>query len=133
MSTFRLKVTTPDRVFFDGDVEKIILRTTAGDTGIMHDHINYVATLRIGKLIVKTRKDAREATISGGVIEMSNGVANVLTTAAEWIDEIDIERAVNARKRAEENLRGNNLSKNESRINEAALRRAVNRINSKGL
>ncbi|MGL5440210.1 MAG: ATP synthase F1 subunit epsilon [Filifactoraceae bacterium] len=130
MSTFRLKVTTPDKIFYNDDVEEIIVRTTVGDTGIMSNHIDYVATLRVGRLLIKNGKDTREATISGGVLEVSNGLANIITTSAEWIEDIDIHRAEQAKKNAEEKLKSN-LSKNEERIYEAALRRAVNRIGIK--
>lgn len=127
MSTFRLKITTLDKVFFDDQVEQIVIRTTAGDVGILHDHIDYVATLRIGKLSIINGKTTKEAAISGGVIEMAGGVANVLTLSAEWADEINIKRAEEAKLRAEKNLEGK-LSKNEARVQEAALRRAINRI-----
>ncbi len=45
MKTFKLKIITPEKVFFDGDTEQVIVRTTEGDTGVLYGHENYVANL----------------------------------------------------------------------------------------
>ena len=47
MSTFHLKVLTVDRVFFDGDVDRVVVRTTQGDTGILPRHVKYRTSVRI--------------------------------------------------------------------------------------
>lgn len=129
MAAFNLQIVTPDRLFFEGEVDAVIVRTTEGDVAIFKDHINYVATLDIGHAKIKNGENYKDAVISGGFIQVGEDKTTIVTEAAEWPEEIDLERAKRAKERAERLM-----SQKEEGIDaiavEAKLRRAITRINS---
>ncbi|MDE6578976.1 MAG: F0F1 ATP synthase subunit epsilon, partial [Ruminiclostridium sp.] len=102
MTPFKLEIYTPDKLFFDGETENLIVRTTVGDKGILARHEDYVAALPIGKLKVKIDGNFRVAAISEGTIKVSCDKTVILTQSCEWADEIDVERAKTAKTKAEE-------------------------------
>lgn len=126
---FKISVITPDRVFYDGETELIILTGTAGALAVMNDFQPSVIPLKIGSLKIKNEDGSYSvAACSSGLLTMSPAnEATVLLDSAEWIDEIDLERAIDAKKRAE-----NRLSIESPEIDfvraKAALQRAINRI-----
>ena len=130
MSTpFRLKVITPDKEFFDGETAQIIVRTSQGDTGILANHVKYVANLPVGILKIKMPDGKfRPAAISGGMVKVSKEKTTIIVTAAEWSDEIDLERAKRAEENARELLKAQKSSFEFERAN-LKLKRALNRIN----
>lgn len=128
MKPFTLKIITPEKVFFSGETEQIIVRTTEGDIGVLAGHESYVADLPAGPFRVKLGKDFKIAAISGGVLKVSKDSVKILAMAAEWADEIDLDWA----KRSQEDaLKRLNESKSdfEHRRAEMKLKRALNRIN----
>lgn len=126
MTLFKLEIITPDKVFFDGEVENVIVRTTVGDKGILARHEPYVAALPIGKLKVKIDGQFRVAAISEGVIKVSSDKTVILAQSCEWGDEIDLERAEAAKRKAEEKMEQS--EDKEYLIAEYKLKRAINRI-----
>ena len=126
MTPFKLEIITPDKVFFSGEVENVIVRTTVGDKGILARHEPYVAALPIGKLKVKIDGQFRIAAISEGVIKVSSDKTVILSQCCEWGDEIDLERAEAAKRKAEEKMEKSD--EREYLIAEYKLKRAINRI-----
>lgn len=127
MATFHLKVLTIDRVFFDGEVERAIVRTTEGDTGILPNHTNYLAAIGIGALTVFSHESSRVAAISGGFVDVSKEGTVVLARTCEWADEIDLNRAREAEERAQAMLQ-QQASAKEHDLAGIRLKKAVNRI-----
>lgn len=84
-SEFLLQVVTPDKVFYDDEVEMIITRTTKGDRGILKDHIPFVAGLVEGNLKIKKDGNFKEAKISGGFVTVDKEKTTILTESAQWI------------------------------------------------
>lgn len=128
MSLFHLKIVTPNRVVFDSNVTKIVVRTINGDVGILKGHINFVAPLFVGAIKVMEQSEFKIGAISGGLIKVSKTQTVILTPTFEWVDEIDVERA----NRAKENAIGyiNNPTKTHTiEIAELKLKKAINRIN----
>lgn len=130
-STFRLQIVTPDRMFYDEEVEMIIARTVDGDVGILANHALLVSPLSIGKIRVKKDGKFKEAAISEGFVQVEEDYTRVLTDSAEWPEEIDIERAEAAKQRAEERLKTDRSNIDVMRA-EAALQRATNRLTVAG-
>lgn len=127
MRSFKLKIITPEKVFFDDETEQIIVRTTEGDIGVLAGHENYVSDLPPGPFRVKINGEFKVAAISGGVLKVSKEVTTILAMAAEWAEDIDLEWA----KRSQEDaLKRLNESKSdfEQRLAELKLKRALNRI-----
>ncbi len=126
---FKLSVITPDRTFFDGETEQLIVRGTEGYFGVMHDYQPSVIPLEIGSLKIKNEDGTMSlAACSSGIFTMKNSNAKVLLDSAEWIDEIDLERALEAKKRAETRLSQTGNKDIDFMRAKAALKRAINRI-----
>lgn len=127
MSTFHLKVLTVDRVFFDGDVDRVVVRTTQGDIGILPRHVKYLAALGIGGLTIFSEGASRMAAVAGGFVDVSAEGTVILARTCEWADEIDISRAREAEAQAKAKLQ-QQLSEHEQDIASIKLKKAVNRI-----
>ncbi len=128
MTPFKLQIITPDRVFFDGTTDNVIVRTTVGEKGILASHEPYVAALTIGRLRVRVDGEFKVAAISSGTIKVDKDKTVILADSCEWGDEIDLERAMLAKKLAEEKLSDASLSGTQLDIAEFKLKRALNRI-----
>lgn len=126
-NTFYVEILTPDRKFFWGDVESIIINTPSGQIGMLKDHMPMVALVEVG--IVKIKKDGNwlEAVLGQGFMEVKQNRTIILADTAEWPDEIDINRAKAAKERAMERiLRRENQT--EYIRSQAALARAMARL-----
>ena len=131
MATFRLQVVSMDGLLYDGEVQRIKLRTIHGDLAILARHMNYVTAIGMGTATV-TMEDVteRKAACIGGMLTMMNNLCRVIPTTWEWGEDIDLERAKDAKRRAEERLAETNLDE-MARVNaEAKLYRALVRISS---
>ena len=127
MSTFHLKVLTADRTFFDGEADRVIVRTTQGDVGILPGHVRYLAALGVGGLTIKSNGTSRVAAVSGGFVEVAPEGTTILARTCEWADEIDLNRAREAQERAQALLH-QQLSGREADVAQLRLKKAVNRI-----
>ena len=131
MATFRLQIVTMDGLIYEGEVQRIKLRTIHGDLAILARHMNYVTAIGMGTATV-TMEDGteRKAACIGGMLTMMNNLCRVIPTTWEWGEDIDLERAKDAKRRAEERLAESNLDE-MARVNaEAKLYRALVRISS---
>ncbi|MDO5708301.1 MAG: F0F1 ATP synthase subunit epsilon [Andreesenia angusta] len=129
MSQFLLEIITPERKFFEGDVERVVARSISGDIAILANHIPLVTPLEISILKIKAGNEELKAAISSGYMEVSKEKTTLIVDAAEWPDDIDLERAEAARQRAEERLRSGKDT--DVARAEMALNRAINRISAK--
>ena len=133
MSTYHLEVVSMDGLDFDGEVQKLLLRTIDGDVEILARHTDYCTAIGMGTARV-TMADGteRKAACIGGMLSVLKGEVKVFPTTWEWSEEIDIERAKAAKAKAEERLSDQFLDK-EARIRaEAKLYRALVRLGSTG-
>lgn len=127
MALFSLKVVTSNGIFFDEDVNMVILRCVNGDLGILKGHAPLISLIGIGKLRIKQNGKFKEAAIAGGYVEVNKENVLIVCDAVEWPNEIDIERVKKAKERAEERLRNSDGIDIERA--EVALKKAINRIN----
>ena len=132
MKTFPLKIGTPDGLLFDGQVERIMVRSMTGDLAILAGHTHYVTALGMGKAyIVMEDGTRRNAACIGGMLTVMDGVCHVMATTWEWEEDIDTERAEAARAKAEEKLADSQISEKEYKIFQAKLQRAMVRLSIK--
>ncbi len=124
---FQLEIVTPDRHFFSGEVEMVVVRTTEGDEAYMADHMWTVVPLKTGVLKIKENDKIKKAFCSGGFIHVKEGLTTIVADSAEWPEEIDVERAKAAKERAEKHLEGENANTDADRA-KAAMLRALTRI-----
>lgn len=128
MKVFSLKVLASDRIFFDGKCEMVILPAMDGELGILANHGDTVAALKMGEMRIKHEDGSLEiALIGNGVVQDVNNRVTVLTEFAEHPDEIDARRAKEAKHRAEEQMR-QKQSIVEYHHSKAALSRALARL-----
>lgn len=102
----RCEIVSQDRVVYSGEADMVILPGGAGDLGILPNHAPLLTTLQYGIITVRSKgEEDQYFTVAGGIAEVQPDQVTVLADAAESVDEIDAERAENARRRAEEALR----------------------------
>ena len=129
MATFHLQIVTPDRLVFDGQVERVVARTVGGDVCILAKHIDYAAPLGIGEAhIIDENGKPHTAACSGGMLTVYGGEAILMATTFEWAEEIDLARAQRAQQEAEEKLRTLQRDDREFVMASAKLKRAIARI-----
>ena len=103
---FNLEIHTPYRLFFTDKVEAITLTLEDGEAGIYANHSFMIAPVKTGTLRIKDKDGLRKnAFITEGILEVSGHRTVLLVDAAEWPDEIDRDRALTAKKRAEAELK----------------------------
>lgn len=128
MKTFSLKVLASDRVFYDGRCKMVVVPAQDGELGVLANHGDMVAALNMGEMRIQKEDDTWEtALIGSGVMQDINNRMVILTEFAQHPDEIDEERAMEAKMRAEEQLR-QKQSILEYHHSKAALARALARL-----
>ena len=125
MTSFPLKIVTPDGLIFDGQAEEIVVRTTSGDIGILACHVNCVAPLGMGRATVIIDGKRRYAACIGGMVSVVGGKVTLVPTTFEWAESIDAARAKASQKRAEGILRQKDASGTEIKLAQARLHRAL--------
>ena len=84
MAQIHLTLVTPEGSCFDGDADRVLVRTTGGDVSILPKHIDYTAALGTGTARVTVNGAPREAQISGGVICVAQDNVRILTNSFQW-------------------------------------------------
>ena len=132
MSTFPLRIGTPDGLLFEGNVERVVCRSIGGDIAILARHCNFCTALGMGEASVVMEDGIRRtAACIGGMLSVMNGTCRLLATTWEWQEDIDADRAGKAKERAQEKLAKGGLSDKEYKIVEAKLQRALVRLSVK--
>ncbi len=127
----RCEIVSQDRMVFEGDVDIVVLPGAAGEMGVLPHHAPLLTTLKYG--FIKVRREGREQvfTVAGGVAEVQPDIVTVLADAAENVEDIDVNRAAAAKKRAEEMLaKGPPPDTDAYLAIEAALRRSNLRLDA---
>lgn len=132
MSTFHLKISTPDGLLFDGEVERLRVRAIDGDVSLLANHMDYVSAVGVGEAAVMTADgQTRTAACIGGMLSMINNEASLIATTFEWADQIDLERAKRAKEKAETKIAAITDNKHDLLLAKAKLQRALVRISVK--
>lgn len=124
---FKLKVITPERVFYEGEVRMVEFNTTEGEIGIYKGHVPMTVIVRPGILTVSENDRVKNAALHAGFVEILEGSVTILAEVIEWPEEIDRQRAEAALSRAEERLRTKTPETDILRA-ETSLQRAIARI-----
>ena len=127
MSTVKLDIVTAEQVVYSEDVDAVVAPAVEGQLGILPHHTPLMTTLQPGELRVRKGKDETFMAITGGFLEVRPDRVIVLADAAERAEEIDIQRAEEAKHRAQERLKQPTSQVDQARA-EASLRRALARL-----
>ena len=125
--TLQLRIITPDRLFYEGEAEMVEFNTTEGQIGVLPGHIPMTVILKPGILKIYEAENDKEAALHAGFAEILPDKITILAEIVEWPEEIDVQRAENARERAEERLRTQAPGIDVMRA-EIALQKAMTRI-----
>jgi F-type H+-transporting ATPase subunit epsilon len=127
--SFKIDIVTAERIVYSADADVVIAPGVEGQLGILPNHAPLMTILQAGELVVRKGAQEEIMAISGGFLEVRPDRVIVLADQAERAEEIDIARAAEARKRAEERLKEKKAvaGTDEARA-EAALRRAMVRL-----
>ncbi|MGN7299169.1 F0F1 ATP synthase subunit epsilon [Fredinandcohnia aciditolerans] len=128
MKTVKVNVVTPDGPVYEADVEMVSAKAQSGELGILPGHIPMVAPLQVGAVRLKKEGNTELVAVSGGFLEVRPDQVTILAQAAETAEKIDVERASEAKKRAEQRLQAKQDNVDFKRA-ELALKRAINRLN----
>ena len=125
---FKLRIITPDRTFYESDVVMVEFNTTEGEIGVLKGHIPLTVVVAPGIITITEESGTKEAALHAGFSEILGDSVVIMAEIIEWPSEIDLERAQEARDRAEERLRTRTPETDIARA-ETALQRAMARIN----
>ena len=127
MATLRLEIVTAERTVFSDDVTAVVAWGVEGQLGILPHHAPLMTMLRPGDLMIRKGSEEQYLAISGGFLEVRPDKVIILADACERAEEIDIERAEEAKRRAEEILK-TRPPQVDTAAAEAALRRSLTRL-----
>jgi len=127
MATFKLEIVTAEKMVFSDKVSALIAWGVEGQLGILPHHAPLMTMLQPGDLMIRKDKGEEYLAISGGFLEVRPDKVIILADACERVDEIDIARAEEAKKRAQETLKVAPLTV-DAAVAEAALRRSIARL-----
>ncbi|MEZ4682151.1 MAG: F0F1 ATP synthase subunit epsilon [Caldilineaceae bacterium] len=119
-------IVTPARRLLLEEVDMVTLPGMDGQLGILRGHVPLLSTLDIGEIVLHSASDTRFIAVSGGVAEVRPDKVTIMADTAEPAEEIDIDRAEEARERARNSLEGAGPQRDPNAL--AALRRSNLRL-----
>ncbi len=106
MKKIKLKIVTPEKVVLSEEVAQVSVQTKMGQITVLPNHLPLVAELSAGEIIVKQKADKEDwMAVSGGFIEVLPDQVVILADTAEYAEEIDEQRAEEAKRKAEQLLK----------------------------
>lgn len=127
MDNFKLKIITPERVFFEKDAYMVEFNTTEGEIGVYANHIPLTCIIKPGILTIRMDGEEKEAALHSGFVQILPDQVTILAEVIEWPEEIDLHRAEAAMERAKERI-AHRTSETDIARAETALLRAMARI-----
>lgn len=125
------EIVSQDRIVYSGDADMVVLPGAEGEMGILPHHTPLLTVLQYGIIKVRNKDGEMFFTVAGGFAEIEPDLITVLADAAENVQEIDLQRAESARKRAEEMLQHGAPADSDAFLKiQAALRRSTLRLDA---
>ncbi|WP_124065844.1 ATP synthase F1 subunit epsilon [Clostridium sp. E02] len=123
----KLQIINPERKFYEGNASMVEMTTTEGEIGVYGGHIPMTAIVAPGILKIHEENEIKEAALISGFVEILPDKIVVMAEVVEWPDEIDKNRAEEARIRAERRIKDQNGEIDIMRA-ETALKKALVRL-----
>lgn len=98
----KLKLISPEKVVLEKEIFQATLPVANGEITILPNHRSYIGTLKAGEITLKNGKEDYYLAVAGGFVEFDRNNMTILVDSAEYAHEINLERAEEAKKRAEE-------------------------------
>ena len=125
MAKLKFEIVTAERVVYSEDVDIVVAPGVQGELGILPGHAPLLTTLKPGMLMVRHDGEEVAMFVNGGFLEVMQDKVVVLADVAERAEEIDVAKAEEAKRHAEESLRQSHASAVDLAAAEAALRRSM--------
>ena len=126
--SLKLTLVTPYKKVLEEDVDEITATGSLGEFGVLPGHAPFLTSLKIGEFTYKIGSKVEHMAVNWGYFEIEDDKVTVLVETAEMAYDIDVERAKAAEKRAEEALKKLSPEDKSYKIMEAALERALIRM-----
>ncbi len=128
MKTFATQIVSSDGMFYYGRLKNLIIPAVDGEMGVLPGHEEMIIALKEGIIRYQDAKEEwHKAAIGQGAIQFANNRCTIVVDTAEKPEDIDINRALDAKRRAEEKLH-QKLSEKEYRLLQSSLARALTRL-----
>ena len=128
----KLEIVTPYKKVVDMEVEEVTATGKLGEFGVLPGHAPFLTSLKIGELAYKYEGKVEHMALNWGYFEIRDDKIIVLVETAEAAEEIDVERAKAAQGRAEDKLKHLTTEDKQFKVYEAALERAMIRVQVAG-
>ncbi len=129
MNKTKLKISTPNGIFYEGDVDMVTVKTTEGFIGLQFNRLPFISSIEISSLnITVDGSNKKIAAISGGIVFAEKTYIDIFTDDIEWKEELsksEIQRIIDEAHRKLQNEKLDNVEKHK---NELALKRAMNKL-----
>lgn len=127
----RCEIVSQDRIVYQGDADIVVLPGASGEMGILPHHSPVLSVLQFGVIRVRTKGEEYFFSVAGGVVEVQPDQVTVLADAAENVEEINVQRAEDARRRAEQALKEETNTDADTYMEiQAALKRSNLRLDA---
>lgn len=131
MNRFKLKIMSPDGIFYDGEAYQLSIKAVDGEVAVFADHIPYLTAVALGECRVYAESGAepKRAACCGGMLTFMDNEALLAPTTFEWAEDIDVERAKAAKEKALARLSGEEpVSEAKKNLARLKLQRAEVRL-----
>lgn len=126
---FKLTIVTPDREFFNEEADMVEFNTTEGEIGVYQGHAPLTVIVKPGILTITQGDTVRNAALHAGFVQILPDEVTILAEIVEWPEEIDEQRAQEAKERAEDRIKNAGANVDMTRA-QAALLRSLARIDA---
>ena len=121
----KFKIVTPEKTIYENEILQVSIPTTSGEITVLPNHIPLVSVLAAGELRIKDKDGEHHLAVSGGFLEVrGKNEVIILADHAERVEEIDLQKAEEAKQRAEEQMKN---IKNVQDVDYARLQAAIDR------
>lgn len=123
----QLKIITPEKIVFEGDLDELIVPTVSGEITILPHHVDLLTQVSEGELTIKLKDKKQHIAVTGGFLQVTKDTITLLSDYAIRSEEINAQKAIEAQKRAEEVLKKKreDISERDFAIAQADMRRAI--------
>lgn len=122
-----LKILTPERITFEGDIDELIVPTVTGEIAVLPHHIDLLTQVSEGELTIKMKGKQEHIAVTGGFLQINNDTLTLLADYAIHSEKINAQKALDAQKRAEEILKkkSEHTTEQDLALAQAEMRRAI--------
>jgi F-type H+-transporting ATPase subunit epsilon len=124
----QLEIVTPEKLAYQDEVDSVVLPGSEGELGVLPHHAPLISTLGAGELRLRKGSQEESFAIVGGFLQVLPDKVVVMAETADMASEIDLEKAQDARRQAEQMLESGYVEGSDLAAARASLQAALIRI-----